>query len=210
MSEIDRGRFITFEGIDGTGKSTIARLVAEKLKAGGIDAVETLNPTKTWLGEAVKRSHKEEISPFTEVFLFMADRATHTMRVRDWLAEGKWVLCDRYHDSSVAYQGAALADILTERGIDSMNWIQEIHKPVIETPDRTFLLMLDPEVSLSRITGRDYREKFEYADFLEKVQDVYLRIAKKEPERFVVVDACAGIEEVLGVVMEHLEDFLLE
>ena len=107
-----RGRFITFEGIDGAGKTTIIRRIEPELRSRGYRVVITTEPTRTWLGDAVKRSYDDDIGPLAETFLFLADRARHTIQIREWLARGATVVSDRYADSTYAYQGARLRGIV--------------------------------------------------------------------------------------------------
>lgn len=188
-----RGFFTTIEGIDGCGKTTVAKDVCEKLRQSKKEVKYTQEPTETWLGEAVKRSYEEDVSPYTELFLFLADRANHTTMIREWLGEGKWVVCDRYADSSYAYQGALLASSMKD---DSIEWIKRLSRPFILNPDLTILLDVFPEVGLKRISKRERKTKFEYLSFLEEVRKNYLSLVKRE-ERWVVIDANAPFSEVV-------------
>ena len=123
----------------------------------------------------------------------------HTQIMQKDTAAGKIVLCDRYSDSTVAYQGAYLEDEMRKSNIDSVSWLEEMSQPVIVTPDITFLLDIDPEISLARLTGRDELSKFEKLDYLRRVRANYLRIAEGKPH-FVVVDGGRPPEEVLEIV----------
>lgn len=195
-----RGLLVTCEGIDGSGKSTAARSLVEDLRARGRDARLHVEPTRSWLGEAVRRGFREDIAPWTEALLFMADHATHVVATRDELAQGVLVVSDRWSDSTFAYQGAALsfpgarrADGTTDPGdvgSDAMAKLQEMEAPFDLRPDLTLLFDLDPAVAMERVgrRGQD-TEKFERVDFLVKVRANYLRLAKQDPERYVVLDA---------------------
>lgn len=185
-----RGFLVTCEGIDGSGKSTAARSLVDELRAKGRDARLHGEPTKTWLGEAVRRSFKNEVAPWTEALLFMADHATHVRDVRAELAQGALVVSDRWSDSTFAYQGAALGD---------MAQLQQMERAFDLKPDLTLLFDLDPVIAMERVGRRSAdQEKFEHAEFLAKVRANYLRLAKEEPARFVVVDAARPAEAVLA------------
>ena len=187
--------FITFEGIDGCGKSTVARLIAERLRNDGVDVELTQEPTKTWLGDAVRRSYTEEIHPYTEAFLFLADRATHTNWINEKLHHGNVVISDRYSDSTVAYQAALFHQKLGGQMPEYVKWLQEVSKPVIRVPNLTFLFDIDPEVSLDRV------------DNLKLVRENYLAIAK-ESSHFKVIDAAKTLEEVTEEVWQVINQEL--
>ena len=180
---------MTCEGIDGSGKSTAARALVEELRARGRDARLHVEPTRSWLGEAVRRGFQEDVAPWSEALLFMADHATHVRDVRVELAQGALVVSDRWSDSTFAYQGAALGD---------MEVLRRIEAPFDLTPDLTLLFDLDPRVALERVGKRGLdKEKFEHEEFLAKVRANYLRLAKDEPARFVVLDATRPAADVL-------------
>ena len=192
--------FITFEGIDGCGKTSLIRKVADRLEKAGFSVELTREPTDTWLGDAVRQGYKEDISPYTEAFLFLADRATHTDRIRKQVAEGKVVMSDRYSDSTVAYQAAFLNQRLGGKCETYMEWLKKVSEPVVIEPDITFLLDVDPETSLGRLRNRSQKEKFETLENLRQVRRNYLAIAETE-ERVHVIDASRGIPEVLGDIL---------
>ncbi|KAA0015223.1 MAG: dTMP kinase [Thermoplasmata archaeon] len=181
------GKLITFEGIDGSGKTTIAKMLYEKLKN---KAILTAEPTKTWIGEAVNRAIEERKDAKTIALLFIADRNEHTIAIKKWLNEGKIVLCDRYIDSTFAYQKEHLKMEHAEQ------WLYEIHKPFLTKPDITFLFVISPEEAIERIKGRKLI-MYEDTNFLEKVQKNYLEIAKMEEERFIIINAEKSKEEIL-------------
>ena len=195
-----RGTFITFEGIDGSGKSTVAKRVARRLEARGVRTVLTCEPTKTWLGDAVKASYEKEVSPFTELLLFLADRATHTENIKGWLGEGRVVICDRYSDSTFAYQSVSLEGALRRVTSDPIRWLEDVSRPFVLRPDLTVLLAVDPSVSLERIRRKG--TKFEKRGYLTKVAEAYMELARRDPKRFVVVDASKPLPEVLAVSLD--------
>ncbi len=191
------GKFITFEGIDGCGKSSVAKAIYELLKAQGKDVVLTQEPTKTWLGDAVKRGISEDHPALTEAFLFMADRASHTKQISGLLEQGRTVLCDRYSDSTICYQAASLA--LEGFGEDAFEWLKAISDRYVLTPDLTVLLDIEPKIAIGRIRSRDKLTKFEKTDFLGAVRENFLRIGLQE-DRIEVVDAANALEDVVEAV----------
>lgn len=178
------GKLITFEGIDGAGKSTQISMLRHRFAASG-RFVFTRNPGGTVLGEYIcnaLRDRTRGIFPLAELFLFAADRAQHRDEiVVPALTSGKHVICDRYIDSSVAYQGHG-------RGID-IDVINYINKLATSgtAPGLTILLDIDVDTAISRIVSPD-RIESSGRDFLQKVKDTYLDIAAKD-SRFVVIDA---------------------
>ena len=199
--------FITFEGIDGCGKTTVANLIAERLKQEGIGIILTKEPTDTWLGDAVRRSYAEDIHPYTEAFLFLADRATHTDWINEKLNNGNIVISDRYSDSTVAYQAALFHQNFGDPMPEYVKWLQDVSGPIIRTPNITFLFDIDPEISLERIGNRGEKEKFETLDNLKLVRENYLAIAKDSPQ-IKIIGSSKGLEEVtkevLNIVNQHL------
>ncbi len=196
-----KGKLITLEGIDGTGKSSIAEMLKIKFP----EAVFTAEPTQSWIGKAVKRSIESEADPLAELFLFVADHAGHIARViRPALEEGKTVISDRYSDSRYAYQGAALSNHFD----DAMEWVQGIHKGWSIVPDLTILFTIDPDIAVSRCGVRGNHTKFEKIEFLKKVQENFLKLAEREPHRFVVIDTGKELEAVRREVELVIERFL--
>ena len=185
---------MTCEGIDGSGKSTACRGLVDALKARGVDARARVEPTRTWLGEAVRRGFTEPISPWSEALLFMADHATHVEETRKDLAQGAVVVSDRWSDSTFAYQGA----VLDRPGFDALLWLQDTELPFDLKPDLTLLFDLDPGDALQRVAARGRTEKFERLEFLQKVRENFLRLADEEPDRFVVLDAARAPDAVLA------------
>ncbi|ADH64314.1 thymidylate kinase [Allomeiothermus silvanus DSM 9946] len=199
------GWFITFEGPEGAGKSTQVKLLAPWLEAQGREVVLTREPGNGgWLGVEVRRLVllSEPMSPEAEYLLYSADRAEHVRRViAPALAAGKVVLCDRYLDSSLAYQGYG-------RGLD-LGWLRAVAVGVTQglKPHRTFLLDLPPEVGLARFAGRDRLER-EPLEFHQRVRAGYLELAKAEPQRFVVLDATQSPEAIQAELRSHLSTLL--
>ena len=164
--------FVTFEGIDGSGKSTISKLVFKKLKSDGYDVVLTYEPTDTWIGKCVQKCIETKTDPFVTAFAFISDRIEHCKKIQGWLDDGKIVLCDRYAESTYAYQGAQMQDIIT----GPMKWLQDLSKNRIILPDRTFVFIIQPKKSLTRIESRTNLIPFEKLSFLEKVHKNYLKL----------------------------------
>jgi len=187
--------FVTFEGVDGSGKTTICRKVAAHLKREGHGITVTKEPTDTWLGETVKQSYRSRTSPYTEAFLFMADRATHTDWIKNRMSNGRHVFCDRYSDSTVAYQAALLHKELGGSMEKYRDWLLELNIKIILKPDLTLLFDVDPAISLKRLKGRGVRTKFERLKYLENVRENYLAIAASS-KHIKVIDAGQPYKEV--------------
>ena len=183
------GLLVTLEGGEGSGKTTHAKALAERLEERGIIACLTHEPGGTALGQAIQRLFQrsdgsQTPSPRAELLLFEADRAQHVQQIiRPALSEGKIVICDRFTDSSLAYQGFG-------RGLD-LNFIRRLNDEATGAlkPDLTLLLDVAPETGLTRagaqldVTGREPLE------FHERAREGFLALAREEPERFVVIDA---------------------
>lgn len=203
------GLFVAFEGVEGSGKGTQIRLAKEWLEGRGVPVLVTREPGGTVMGEELRRmllDHETgHVEPRTEALLFAASRAQHVATViRPALAEGKVVVCDRYIDSSLAYQGWARG--LGEQDVLTLNvWATQGL-----FPDLVVLLHLEPEAGLLRSLEEPDRIEVEGADFHAKVSDAYLRIAEEHPERVVVVDADQPPETVHEQVTEALKRVLRE
>jgi dTMP kinase len=191
--------FVTFEGIDGSGKSTISKLVLEKLRFAGYDVIWTFEPTDSTVGKYVQECIRSQSDPFVTSFTFIADRIQHCKQIQEWLDEGKIVLCDRYAESTYAYQAAQLEDQVK----NPLKWLQELSIGRILVPDRTFLFVINPKTSLARIQHRTELIPFERLAFLEKVHRNYLTVSKGK--RFVHLDATKPID---GLVQLCYEDIL--
>ncbi len=191
--------FVSFEGIDGSGKTTVSRLVAETLAARGERVFWTSEPTRSWTGDAVRRAVKDDVGPLAEAFLFLADRAAHQAEINRHLGAGELVLCDRYADSTYAYQGARLEDVVDR----PMAFLQGMARPWLREPDLTLLLRLPAETGLERISGRPDRVRFEEASFLRKVARNYDRLSKSR--RYVVLDARKDRDEVAALAVVAIQ-----
>jgi dTMP kinase len=194
--------FVTFEGIEGSGKSTQAKLLYEWLLDSGRKVVLTREPGGTpaaeELREFVLKDREEDFPPFSELCLYLAARGFHVKNlIRPALLEGAIVICDRFSDSTLAYQGYG-------RGI-SVELIERMNREATEglKPTVTFLLDLPVEVALARIKEKrkDRLEK-EELPFHERVREGFLKIAEKEPERFVLIDATKPAKEIFKTVKE--------
>ena len=207
------GAFITFEGIDGCGKSTQLRLLASELRVRGLDVVTTREPGGTPIGQrlrAVLLDVQEQVDPLTELLVFAADRAQHVRTLlRPALAANKIVMSDRYADATVAYQGSG-------RGFKP-EVIQEIVQLATDglIPDLTLLFDLSVPESAMRTRRRlaakhSDRLDREHAEFHERVRNAYMEIAKAQPERVRVIDARGSVQEtqqlVMGIVMPFLRE----
>ncbi len=191
--------FVTFEGIDGSGKTTVSRLVAEILRKRGETVFLTGEPTKTWLGDVVRRAIDDDVGPVAESFLFLADRAVHIREIEAHLAKGEIVVCDRYADSTFAYQGARLAGVLR----DPIRRLQRISSGWLLLPDLTILLRVPPDLGMKRIEGRPNRVRFEDLSLLRRVAANYDRLARSR--RFVVLDGTRSADVVADAAVAVME-----
>jgi dTMP kinase len=205
---VSRGAFITFEGIEGVGKSTSIAFVRELLEAAGRRVVVTREPGGTALGEKVREwvlgSGKGELSAQVEALLMFAARAHHLDRVvRPALTASAWVVCDRFTDATLAYQGGG-------RGADP-TFLARLRDAVhgdLE-PDLTVLFDAPVDVGLKRIAHRaaDHFES-EDASFFERVRQAYLDLAAKHPDRIKVVDAALSLDTVQASLGRHVSALL--
>ena len=183
--------FIVFEGIDGSGKSSVIARLKDHLESKGMKVMVTAEPTGGAIGKFVATT--DDLIPEAEALLFVADRALHTKDIMKWMDDGYVVLCDRYFASTLAYQSAA--------GMDP-EWLKAINSNVTIRPDATILMDIDPEVSLKRVDARGEKSRFEKLDYLRKVRDAYLSLAKEY--NFTVVDADRDrdtvADEVISIV----------
>lgn len=207
------GKFITFEGPEGSGKSTQIHLLAEKLSAGDIEVVCTREPGGTATGEAIRNilqhdAVDEPLCERAELLLFTASRAQlMELLILPALARGAWVLCDRFIDSTMAYQGYG-------RGMD-IDTLDLINEFAIEErkPDLTILLDLDIEHGFERLddrysdgTGSADRFEREAREFHHRVRNGYHKLAVREPDRFRIVDADRSIEAVSKSIWTIVKD----
>lgn len=201
-----RGKLITLEGIDGSGKSTVAKKLQENLEIGAFEPVFTREPTRNTLtGTAVEKAIQSDTDQLAELFLFTADHAEHLAKlVKPALESGKSVISDRYSDSRYAYQGVTLKNRLE----NPLEWIKNLHRGWTVVPDLTFLFDIKPELSVERCGRRGDQSKFEKIEFLRGVREIFLRLVEEDPERFIVIDASRSPESVEKEVAEKVLDFL--
>jgi len=207
-----KGLFITFEGLDGSGKTTQIKLLDSYLKGEGFDVILTREPGGTEIGRKIREilldKKNQDISHKTETFLFLASRAELTSKVIvPALGEGKIVICDRFFDSTLVYQGIARG-LGVEEILEMSLWATDGL-----VPDITFLLSMKVSRCDKRIKEANRKKdriEMEENNFKEKIYKGYLDIASRNKERFVVIDAEKSIEdifeEVKGRVLKHLKD----
>lgn len=207
-----QGKLITFEGPEGSGKSTHTMLLKRYLESRGIEVVLTREPGGTPLGEAIRKllqhDHSEAPVPHAEVLLFLASRAQHVQRlIRPALTEGKWVLCDRFDDSTFAYQGYG-------RGL-VMDGLKAVNAFAVNglRPDLTLLLDVAPQTSRERLAARQAstaitpdRIEREAAAFHERVRNGFLALAAEEPGRMIVINTERDQEVVAANIRKVVED----
>jgi dTMP kinase len=217
-----RGKFVTFEGLDGVGKSTQLKNLAAWLRQRGIHAITTPEPGGTEIGKRLRSvllsSRTAGLTPWAELALMFADRAQHIDQlILPALQRGHWVLCDRFTDSSEAYQGGG-------RQLGSQV-VLELHKILCRDlrPDLTILMLSDPAHSVARARRRNVKRsrraqkqedenRFEQESraFYKRVLEAYLAIAEREPRRVVKVDASEPVAEVHKLIAGIVESRLLD
>jgi len=206
-----RGRFITLEGSEGSGKSTNLAYIYQQLQQSGVDVVLTREPGGTSLGEQIRElllDHKQSaMSSDTELLLMFAARAQHLHElILPALEAGKWVLCDRFTDATYAYQGAGRG--ISEQRIGVLEqWVQGELRP-----DLTFFLDLPVAQGLARAGERSTPDRFEreQIDFFERVRQGYLVQAEREPQRYRVVDTSVALDQVQVQLDRYIGDYLQE
>ncbi len=205
--------FITLEGIEGSGKTTQAGYMVEFLEDTGREYFITREPGGTKIGEKIRSilldTESKGLTPHAELLLYIADRVQHVQeKILPALSKGLTVICDRYYDATLVYQGYA-------RGLD-LKLIQKLHEIVLENPkpDITFLFDLSPEIGLKRAWTRIEKEtensgetrfEEEKLSFHNKVREGYLRLAEREPQRFQIIDAGQTEPEVKKQIIKILE-----
>ncbi len=203
------GLFISFEGIDGVGKSTQADLLEKYLVGLGKTVVRTLEPGGTEVGVEIRKillHHRGELAPRAEAALFAADRAHHVAtKIRPALERGEIVITDRYFDSSVAYQGAGRELSMEEVRNLSLWAVGGL------LPDLTVLLDLPADIARSRRnkTGTEPdRLESEKIEFFERARKAYLSLAANEPDRFLVVDAASDVEQMQEIIRTRVSGLI--
>lgn len=202
-----KGLFITFEGPDGSGKTTQIEMLKSYIEETGQDAVLTREPGGTPISEKIREilldKNNQEMGYMTEALLYAASRAQHVTEViRPNLAHGRTVICDRFMDSSIVYQGFGrnLGDcvrIINEFAVDGC------------FPDVTFLMKVDPNIGKSRIeSGKQDRIELEKIDYHNAVFEAYIELEKQYPERIIGIDASGTIAEISAIIRGHIERLL--
>lgn len=204
---LEEGFFITFEGVEGSGKSTQASLLGSRLREEGYEIVVTREPGGTRIGEEIRNiTHSREnvdLTAVAEVYLMAASRAQLVREIiRPALNDGKIVIADRFIDSSLAYQGYG-----RELGVDT---IAQLNSLAIDNiyPNLTIFLDLPPELGFARRNGTEKIDRLDLQqkDFYERVYQGYKKLAEKYKERYFVVDSSRPIEEVSEEVWEHMKE----
>src|SRR5579864_1587183 len=207
---MNRGIFITFEGIDGSGKTTQLRLLAQRMRYAGQEVVEAVEPGGTEIGRKIRAilldGRNTHLTARAELLLYFASRAQNVAEViRPALDEGKIVLCDRFTDSTLVYQGCG-------RGLGS-EVVMTLHEIACEglQPDLTVFVDIDLDESLARARGRNVTESSsetrlddESREFHRAVRDAYLALAKRESHRFLVIDGNANVDVVADRVWKEV------
>lgn len=205
--------FISIEGLDGAGKTTVKKIILEELTKAGFEYINTREPGGTVIAEKIRdivksndpsKYNEEPICIETETLLFFASRMQNVnLTIKPFLKEGKAVLCDRFSDSTIAYQSA--------RGMD-MNKIIQLNETFLGDfkPDLTIYLDIDLTTSKSRVLSRGVPDRIEVdADnFFEKARNVYLEIEKIDPERFKKIDSMRNLDDVLDEARAVTANFL--
>ncbi len=206
---MEYGKFITFEGTDGSGKTTQIKLLEEYIKNKGYELVLTREPGGTKVSELIRDlvldPSNSEIMPLTEMIMYSASRAQHVSQlIKPAIEAGKIVICDRFVDSSYAYQGNG-------RGVD-LKVIADVNRVAIDgmSPDITFFLDIDPEIAIKRrinATGADRIEQ-EKIDFHRRVYEGYKKMALLFPERIKTINANKSIDEISSQIIEYIDNLL--
>ena len=203
--------FITFEGGEGTGKTVQAKLLKEFLIETGRDVVLTREPGGTPLAEEIRNmlltGEPEKIEPLTESLMYLAARSDHWKRkIKPALDANKIVISDRFHDSSLVYQGAC-------KGVN-ISFLDSVLSLITEgqKPDRTYLIDLDPELGIARSLAKDSNceTRFEKMDlsFHEKIRRAFLDQARREKERFLIIDGALSIEQIHEKISQDILNWI--
>ena len=202
-----KGKFITFEGGEGSGKSTQTKLLCDYFKDNNIEYVNTREPGGTLISEKIRElvldAKMNNMSLETEILLFAASRAQLIDEViKPSLDSGKVILCDRYIDSSIVYQGMTAGD-----NIDKVLWANKYAYEYC-MPDVTFYFDIDPVLAFERKNGADENDRMEMKglEFHNKVRDGFLKLSKKYPERIKIIDASKSVEDVTNQIKKILND----
>lgn len=204
-----QGHLITFEGGEGVGKTTLIDALYQYLKNSRQDVIKTRAPGGTEIGQLIREillnQHQDKMSCTCELFLFLADRSQHVDElILPALKQKKIVLCDRFNDSTIAYQAAGRHQ--EEKQIKDLCAFASLYVPV----HLTFYLDLDPELALKRVDRMKNRDRIEAEDiaFHRKIRQAFHALIEKDPKRFVVLDASLDPSEVFEIAKRHLDEFL--
>ena len=205
---MQRGKFITVEGIEGVGKSTNIEFLSALIEENGYCVIRAREPGSTPMAERIREllleRNEEPITDIAELLLFFAARSLHiTNSIRPALEAGHWVVCDRFTDASRAYQGNGRG--LNQEWINTLaNWVQQNLQP-----DLTILLDAPAEVGMLRAGQRGVADRLEIEkiDFYTRVRDGYLALADAEPKRFTIIDACQPLHQVQAIIMNIMSEF---
>jgi dTMP kinase len=206
---MDRGKFITVEGIEGVGKSTNIEFLSSLIEAKGLSVVRTREPGGTPIAERIRAlllEHGEEtMTDIAELLLFFAARSLHIHNaIKPALQTGQWVVCDRFTDASRAYQGSGRG--FNQDTIDTLaDWVQEGLQP-----DLTILLDAPAEIGMDRAGRRGAADRLEIekTEFYARVREGYLALAESEPERFAIIDASQTLDDVQAAIKKKLAGLL--
>lgn len=194
-------KFIVFEGIDGTGKTSVAKHVCSEIGKRSVYTSEPYDPM--FLRRVEKIIHRKDTESITaKALFFTADRAVHTGRIMEWLDDGRHVICDRYYMSTVAYQSAELKG----RNRKMTDWLREINMPFLNLPDAVIYLDSDPIMALKRIGGRASKLKlFEQRDFLEGVRKRYVSELRHFGGKKFVISADVSLQKLKQEVLKTVK-----
>ena len=206
---MDRGKFITVEGIEGVGKSTNIDFLSSLIEAKGLSVVSTREPGGTPIAERIRAlllEHGEEtMTDIAELLLFFAARSLHIHNaIKPALQTGQWVVCDRFTDASRAYQGSGRG--FNQDTINTLaDWVQEGLQP-----DLTILLDAPAEIGMDRAGRRGAADRLEIekTEFYARVREGYLALAESEPERFAIIDASQTLDDVQAAIKKKLVGLL--
>ncbi len=199
-------KWIAFEGIEGVGKSTQVAFFNALCQSEGVQTLLTREPGGTPIAEAIRQilisHHEEKLLPKTEALLMYASRVQHLYHaILPALEAGNWVICDRFHDASFAYQGAG-----RRLGVEAM---KQLNAWAISDyqPDIVFILDAPVSIAMARILGRGKKDRFEEEaqDFFERIRQCYLQLAQSDPNRYHVIDASGSLEKVQAQLKQHWE-----
>ena len=190
--------FITLEGIDGSGKTSIAKKLANFYEENGKNVFLTEEPTKLIMD--VKSLMEKDLDVFSRIFIFMADRVEHIKLIKEKISSGYIVICDRYVDSTLAYQGAILKNILNGNE-NAYNYMMNIYRPFSLEPDKIIYLDVDPRKGIER-KDKNKREYFEQLEYLKEVRNYYIYLSKIR--NYIVIDSNNSLENVWNELMKFI------